>query len=103
MKTFFPSPHLWESVEDGYEEPSVAALTPYSQSKQKEYEEHKKSDTKALFYIQQGVRKSIFPRIMASIKSKDAWGVLKNGFQVSEKVISINFNLCGENLIIFLL
>ncbi|TXG54312.1 hypothetical protein EZV62_019568 [Acer yangbiense] len=46
----------------------------------------KKKDAKALFFIQQAVAESIFPRISAATKSKEAWDALKNGYQGNAKV-----------------
>lgn len=46
-------------------------------------------DARALLFIQQGVSKTIFPRILAATKAKEAWDILKKEFQGSEKVITI--------------
>ena len=90
MKTLFVSQELWELVEDGFEQPeSSAVLSTWSQAKQKEYKENKKKDAKALLNIQQGISKSIFPRIMGAKNAKEAWEILKVEFQGSDKVISI--------------
>lgn len=40
-------------------------------------------------YIQQGVGKSIFPRIFGVKKAKDAWKILNQEFQGSEKTIAL--------------
>ena len=73
MKTLFVSQELWELVEDGFEQPeSSTVLSTWSQAKQKEYKENKKKDAKALLNIQQGISKTIFPRIMGAKNSKEA-------------------------------
>ena len=46
-------------------------------------------DAKALFFIQQAVAESIFPRITAATKSKDAWDALQNRYQDNAKVLTI--------------
>jgi len=90
MKTLFISQDLWDLVEDGYKElESTTVLVSWSDAKKNEFKEYKKKDAKALFFIQQGVSKAIFPRISFVSKSKEAWEILKVEFQESEKVISI--------------
>ncbi|KAH7519115.1 hypothetical protein JRO89_XSUnG0132800 [Xanthoceras sorbifolium] len=90
MKTLFISQDLWDLIEDEYEElESTTVLASWSDAKKKEFKENKKKDAKALFFIQQGVSKTIFPRISFASKSKEAWEILKVEFQGSEKVISI--------------
>ncbi|GKU98653.1 hypothetical protein SLEP1_g11627 [Rubroshorea leprosula] len=49
----------------------------------------KKKDAKALFFIQQGVDDTIFPRISAATKSKDAWDTLQRGYQGNAKVLTV--------------
>ena len=51
--------------------------------------ECRKKDTKALFYIQQALDVSIFPRIMGVASSKEAWDLLKDEFQGSTKVVTL--------------
>ncbi|XP_073120811.1 uncharacterized protein [Henckelia pumila] len=90
MKTLFISQDLWEIVESGIPEPADAeTLATWTQAKQKEYRENIRRDAKALLFIQQGVNRSIFPRIMGAKNCKKAWDILKMEFQGSEKVISI--------------
>ncbi|KAL5767483.1 hypothetical protein ACOSP7_014091 [Xanthoceras sorbifolium] len=73
MKTLFISQDLWNLIEDEYEEPeSAIVLASWSDAKKKEFKENKKKDAKALFFIQQGVSKTIFPRISFTSKSKEA-------------------------------
>ena len=101
MKTLFISQELWELVENGYDVPeSTTALQTWSQAKPKEYKENKKKDTRALLFIQQGISKAIFPRILGAKKLKEAWDIMKEEFQGTEKVITTKFNLFGNNLII---
>nr|KAJ0214204.1 hypothetical protein LSAT_V11C400219390 [Lactuca sativa] len=54
MKTLFKSQDLWDLVENGYAEASI------DETRQKE---NQKKDAKALFFIQQAVDETIFPRI----------------------------------------
>ena len=58
MKTLFISQDLWDLVEKGYLEIAVSADT---------LKELRKKDAKALFFIQQAVAESIFPRIAAAM------------------------------------
>ncbi|KAG8649243.1 hypothetical protein MANES_08G076035v8 [Manihot esculenta] len=53
MKTLFKSQNLWELVEKGYLEPD----------EETKLKENKKKDSKALFFIQQVVHKSVFSKI----------------------------------------
>ncbi|GJW95290.1 DUF4219 domain-containing protein [Tanacetum coccineum] len=62
MKTLFQSQDLWEYVESGFEVSD-------DDSRNKE---HHKRDAKALFFIQQAVDESIFPRIAVATSSKQA-------------------------------
>jgi hypothetical protein len=50
-----------------------------------------------LFFIQQAVAESIFPRIAAATKSKDAWDVLRNGYQGNAKVLTIKLQTLCRN------
>ena len=84
MKTLFQSQDLWDLVENGYDE--SANLT----NAQKEaLKETKKKDAKALFFIQQAISDSLFPRIMRVTTAKEAWEVLQEEFQGNSKVRSI--------------
>ncbi|KAK0605039.1 hypothetical protein LWI29_022108 [Acer saccharum] len=85
MKTLFMSHDLWEIVERGYTAPGPAQLTA---DQLRNYEEDKKSDARALLFIQQEVSKTIFPRIVNAVTSKEAWEILKTEFQGSERIIN---------------
>ena len=90
MRTIFISQGLWELVQSGYEQPDdAAALAAWDGDRKKQYNDNVMKDAKALMYIQQGVSKVIFPRIMGATMSKDAWEILKNEFKGSDKVITI--------------
>ncbi|TXG74282.1 hypothetical protein EZV62_002861 [Acer yangbiense] len=82
MKTLFMSHDLWEIVEKGYTAPAneeeLARLTANQLQK---YKRDKKKDARALLFIQQGVSKTIFPRIVNAVTSKEAWEILKTEFQ----------------------
>lgn len=56
-----------------------------------------KNDAKALRYIHQGVRRTIYPRIYGISKAKEAWEVLQQEFQGNEKVISIKLQTAWKN------
>jgi hypothetical protein len=57
----------------------------------------RKRDANALFFIQQAVDESIFPRIAAATKSKDAWDALHNGYQGNAKVLTIKLQTLRRN------
>lgn len=46
----------------------------------------RKKDAKALFFLFQSVHESVFPRIAAATKSKEAWDTLQTAYQGMEKV-----------------
>jgi len=50
------------------------------------YEENKKKDCKALFYIQQNVDNQHFEKIFKATRSKEAWDILENYHNWGEKV-----------------
>ncbi|XP_022873160.1 uncharacterized protein LOC111392128 [Olea europaea var. sylvestris] len=85
MQTFFISLDLWDVIDDEeYEEPSED-----NEDYEKLQKEFKRKDAMALRYIQQGVGKSIFPRIFGVKKAKDAWEILMQEFQETEKTIAL--------------
>ena len=51
-----------------------------------EKKENKKKDAKALYLIQQAITDKFFPRIISATSSKEAWQILQNEFQGTEKV-----------------
>ncbi|KAL8125785.1 hypothetical protein AgCh_013171 [Apium graveolens] len=77
MKTLFISHDLWDLVEDGYEAGvTQEEIASWSAARQDEFKKKKKKDERALHFIQQGVSKEIFPRIMGEKTSKEAWDLL---------------------------
>ncbi|XP_057855102.1 uncharacterized protein LOC131064830 [Cryptomeria japonica] len=87
MKALFCAQDLWEFVENGYQEPVDAiAYNALTQVEKDLLKENKKKDSKALFLIFQVVNESIFPRIQAATKSKQAWDILQTAYQGMEKV-----------------
>ena len=95
MKTLFISQDLWDLIEEGYEQPDD--LSTLAAAKLKEYKQNKQRDARALLFIQQGVSKTIFPRISGATKSKEAWEIFKKQFSGYDKVISIKLqNLWRE-------
>lgn len=87
MKTFFCSQDLWEIVDEGFTIPTD--ISTLNAAQKKELKENKQKDAKALFFLQQAVADSIFPRIMGATSAKDAWGTLKEEFEGSDKVRAI--------------
>ena len=87
MRALFASQDLWEFVEYGFEElvdeQEFNALT---QAEKDLLKRNRRKDSKALFYLYQVVHESVFPRIAAAKKSKDAWYTLQTTYQGMEKV-----------------
>ena len=74
-------------MEQGFQEPADATtLATLTTTKRDLYRENRKKDSKALFYLDQAVHESIFPRIAATTKSKEAWDIIKKAYQGMEKV-----------------
>eukprot|EP00253_Pinus_taeda_P023651 PITA_23651 len=87
MKTLFASQGIWELVETGYAEPTDAtALVVLTVAKRDQLKSDMKKDAKALFFLFQSVSESVFPRIAAATKSKEAWDIHKTVYQGMEKV-----------------
>ncbi|KAJ4764255.1 polyprotein [Rhynchospora pubera] len=98
MKTLLISQDLWDIVEEGFvEKPpkiveekdndgKVITTTVVVDEKEKE---NKKKDAKALFCIQQGISRKLFPRIIGAKTSKEAWDILQREFQGTDKVRAV--------------
>lgn len=98
MQTLFISQDLWDVIENGYPVPeSQEELATWTAAKQKEYKQNKQHDAKALLFIQQGVSREIFPRIMQAKNAKEAWETLKNEFKGTNKVISIKLQFLWKH------
>ena len=73
MQTLFISQDLWDVIENDYPVlESQEELATWTTTKQKEYKQNKQHDAKALLFIQQGVSREIFPRIMQAKNAKEA-------------------------------
>ena len=78
MKALFASQDLWEFVEDSSDEPvDEQAFNALTQAEKDLLKRNRKKDSKALFYLYQAAHESVFPRIAAAKRSKDAWDTLK--------------------------
>eukprot|EP00253_Pinus_taeda_P030091 PITA_30091 len=89
MKALFAPQGIWELVETGYAEPADAtALAALTVAERDQLKSNRKKDAKALFFLFQSVHESIFPRIAATTKSKEAWDILKTAYQGMEKIRS---------------
>ena len=77
MRAPFASQYLWEIVEEGFEEPvDEQEFNALTQAEKDLLKSNRKKDSKALFYLYQAVHESVFPRIAAAKRSKDAWDTL---------------------------
>ncbi|XP_059069026.1 uncharacterized protein LOC131859382 [Cryptomeria japonica] len=69
---------IWNFVENGFLEPAnQQAYQALSQAEKDLLEENKKKDAKALFFIQQAMDESIFPKVATTTRSKQAWDICK--------------------------
>ena len=50
--------------------------------------ENREKDAKALFYIQQALDETIFPRIMGATTSNEAWELLRDEYKGSGQVVT---------------
>ena len=87
MKTLFISRDLLEYVEEGYEEPNDKE--DMSIGEMEKWKEHIKKDAKALLLIQEGVTKTIIPRIINAKTSKEAWKILDKEFRGSKQIKAV--------------
>ena len=87
MRTIFISYDLWEYVEEGFVDLEDTSTLTNAQKQQ--LKEHRKKDAKALSMIQQGVANSIFPRVINSRKSNEAWDILQKEYRGALKVKTI--------------
>ncbi|KAK8935961.1 hypothetical protein KSP39_PZI012924 [Platanthera zijinensis] len=85
METLLISQDLWDIVNNGLTSTGKEAdgATP------KFKKEDRKMDALALHFIQQGVSTAIYPRIMGSKSSKEAWDRLQTEYKGTKKVIKI--------------
>ncbi|KAK2969899.1 hypothetical protein RJ640_009845 [Escallonia rubra] len=104
MKTLFISQGLWSFVLNGYKQPTDSIVfTTWNENKKEQYYENQMKDAKALLYIQQGVSKTIFPRITVATVAKEAWDILQNEFKGSDKVIFIKLQSLWKDFDILLM
>ncbi|KAG6511143.1 hypothetical protein ZIOFF_029198 [Zingiber officinale] len=92
METFFESVDLWEVIN--------GELTPPDEGDEnfaKLQKEFKKKDAKALRYIQQGIGKTIFPRIFGVKSALEAWEILRLEFEGTEKTIALKLQSLWRN------
>ncbi|GAV83978.1 DUF4219 domain-containing protein/UBN2 domain-containing protein [Cephalotus follicularis] len=84
MKTFLRAYDLWESVEKGYTPPENPDNLSIAQMKTAKVEST--LNFKALSFLYLAVAESIFPRIVTSSTTKEAWDTLQEEFQGTERV-----------------
>jgi hypothetical protein len=74
-------------VENSYREQTHAQdIVGLTQVQRDQLRENRKKNSKALFFIQQAMHDSIFPILDATTKSKEAWDVLQQTYQGTNKV-----------------
>jgi len=84
IQTLLTGKDLWDVVEDGYVEP--ADWSSLSVDDKKAMKECRSKNSLALSHLQEALDRSIFPRIAGCKIAKEAWAVLKAGFQGSDQV-----------------
>ena len=84
IQTLLTGKDLWDIVEDGYVEP--ADWSSLSADDKKAMKECRSKNSLALSHLQAALDRSIFPRIGGCKTAKEAWAVLKAGFQGSDQV-----------------
>ncbi|KAG6512658.1 hypothetical protein ZIOFF_030787 [Zingiber officinale] len=90
METIFISQDLWDVVKQEFE-------TVVGEETEKQLKENIKKNATALRIIQQGVSKSIYPRIFGMKSAQEAWDVLKKEFKGADKVNSIKLQNYWRN------
>jgi hypothetical protein len=99
MKTIFCSRELWELVENGFPEPTYqVALNALTQNKRNTLKENNKKDSKDLYFIQTTMVDSIFPRIVTTTKSRQAWETFQNAYQGSKKENLVKLQLLRRDI-----
>ena len=94
MRALFASQDLWELVENGFDKPADEnEFDDLTQAEKDLLKSDTKKDLKALFYLYQAVHESVFPRIAAAKRSKDAWDTLQTAYQGMEKVKTTKLQL----------
>jgi hypothetical protein len=87
MKTMFCSQDVWDLVENGFPEPAdQQAYQTLSQAEKDLLKENKKKDSKTLFFIQQAMEESIFPKVATATRSKQGCESLQTTYQGTRKV-----------------
>ena len=90
MKPLLSFQDLWELVNNRYQEYIEQEEAILTTNRHNELKDARKKDKKALFYLYQAVKKSMFKKIIESSSSKAAWDVLTNVFKRDEKVKQIH-------------
>ena len=88
MKTLFISYDLWDLVENGLPEYDTQEGR-VTAAQKNEMKENRKKDAKSLFYIQQALDETIFPRIMGATTSNEAWELLQDEYKGSSQVVTL--------------
>ena len=93
MRTILRAQDVWEFVKLGYAEPANQdAKLALSNAERVLLKENRKKDNKALSLIQQGLSKSIFPKISSAESSKKDWDTLETCYQGVTKVKNVKLN-----------
>ncbi|KAG9454468.1 hypothetical protein H6P81_007372 [Aristolochia fimbriata] len=86
MKTFLAAQDLWEIVRDGYEQPESDEEAALTAAERGTLRSLRRKDTKALYFLFQGVDESKFEKISGVKTSKQAWEILQRSCQGVDRV-----------------
>nr|KYP49570.1 hypothetical protein KK1_028654 [Cajanus cajan] len=95
MKTYFTFQDLRDKIEERFSTPKDTSSLIAAQKK--ELKENKQKNSKLLFILQQAVTDTIFPRIMGATTAKEAYTMLQEEFEGSEKVHAVKLQILQRN------
>nr|KYP35054.1 hypothetical protein KK1_043927 [Cajanus cajan] len=95
MKKYLKLKDLWDKIEEGFSTPEDPSS--FTAAQKKELKDNKQKNSKALFILQQAVADTIFPRIMCATTAKEAWTMLQEEFEGSEKVRAVKLQTLRRN------
>ena len=97
MKALFGSQDLWETINDGFVEPTSEQEAAYEADEKKAIREQRKKDKKALFILYQGLDEATFEKVAEATTSKEAWDILVSIFKGDDRVKRVRLQaLRGE-------
>ncbi|XP_071714530.1 uncharacterized protein [Rutidosis leptorrhynchoides] len=97
MKALFGARDVWESIINGYEEPSETEIGAMNTTQSKTLKEKRMKDKTGLYLLLQAVDESGFEKIANASTSKEAWEILQSTYKGAECVKQVRLQtLRGE-------